>query len=95
MGTRERFVSPLNNPIRLVVPLTSRTLLVGPERLRRVPLPHPGAIDGHLSSHNVSPDGRWFLFTSNSGKSLGANRDPSAVGPRRDVFLVDLCSAHN
>jgi len=43
---------------------------------------------------NVSPDGRWFLFTSNWGQSLGADTDPGHRGARRDVFLLDLCSAH-
>ena len=40
---------------------------------------------------NVSPDGRWVLFTSNWEKSLGI--DPagdSATRARQDVFVVEL-----
>ena len=35
-----------------------------------------------------------LLFTPNWGKSLGKDPDPSGNGIRRDVFLVDLLSAH-
>ena len=40
---------------------------------------------------NVSPDGRWVLFTSNWEKTLGV--DPSGEsgsGARQDVFLLKL-----
>ena len=40
---------------------------------------------------NVSPDGRWVLFTSNWEKTLGT--DPTGepgAGARQDVFLVEL-----
>jgi hypothetical protein len=35
---------------------------------------------------NASPDGRWYIFTSNWDRTLGSN----ASGFRRDVFLVEL-----
>jgi len=37
---------------------------------------------------NVSPDGRWVLFTSNWEKTLG--RDSAEGTARQDVFLVRL-----
>jgi len=43
---------------------------------------------------NVSPDGRWVLFTSNWEKTLGT--DPAGepgTGARQDVFLVALASS--
>jgi hypothetical protein len=43
---------------------------------------------------NVSPDGRWVIFTSNWEKTLGT--DPtadSATRARQDVFLVELKSS--
>jgi hypothetical protein len=36
---------------------------------------------------NVSPNGRWFIFTSNWGKGLG--RTPRGA-LRQDVFLAAL-----
>ena len=39
---------------------------------------------------NLSPDGRWFLFTSNWEKTLGPNPSGQA---RQDVFLVALKTA--
>jgi hypothetical protein len=40
---------------------------------------------------NVSPDGRWALFTSNWEKTLGteATADPTTRA-RQDVFVVEL-----
>lgn len=43
---------------------------------------------------NVSPDGRWVMFTSNWEKTLGT--DPTADGSirsRQDVFVVELAAA--
>lgn len=40
---------------------------------------------------NVSPDGRWVLFTSNWEKTLGS--DPTDTQHRQDVFLVKLVPA--
>ena len=37
---------------------------------------------------NVSPDGRWIIFTSNWEKTLGS--DPGDKTYREDVFLVQL-----
>jgi hypothetical protein len=37
---------------------------------------------------NVSPDGRWVLFTSNWEKTLGS--DPKDKTFRQDVFIVQL-----
>jgi hypothetical protein len=37
---------------------------------------------------NVSPNGRWVIFTSNWEKTLGA--DPRAGTHRQDVFLLEL-----
>jgi hypothetical protein len=37
---------------------------------------------------NISPDGRWVLFTSNWEKTLG--RDSSEPTYRQDVFIVAL-----
>jgi hypothetical protein len=37
---------------------------------------------------NVSPDGKWVLFTSNWEKTLG--RDAAEGTARQDVFLVQL-----
>ena len=43
---------------------------------------------------NVSPDGRWVLFTSNWEKTLGTDLTAdSATRARQDVFLVELKSA--
>jgi hypothetical protein len=40
---------------------------------------------------NVSPDGRWALFTSNWEKTLGTDPQGEAGGThRQDVFLVEL-----
>jgi hypothetical protein len=40
---------------------------------------------------NVSPDGRWALFTSNWEKTLGTDpRGDSSSTHRQDVFLVEL-----
>ncbi len=36
---------------------------------------------------NISPDGRYFLFTSNWENTLGTSRDNR---PRNDVFIVEL-----
>ncbi len=39
---------------------------------------------------NVSPDGRWVLFTSNWDKTLGADTAPEPGGAfRQDVFLLE------
>jgi hypothetical protein len=48
----------------------------------------------YMPRPNVSPDGRWVLFTSNWEKTLGI--DPtgeSGSGARQDVFLVKLASS--
>ena len=37
---------------------------------------------------NISPDGKWVLFTSNWEKTLGS--DPTTGYHRDDVFLVKL-----
>lgn len=37
---------------------------------------------------NVSPDGKWALFTSNWGRTLGPN--PVEGGDRQDAFIVEL-----
>jgi len=37
---------------------------------------------------NVSPDGRWVLFTSNWEKTLGIDSQESTS--RQDVFIVGL-----
>jgi hypothetical protein len=37
---------------------------------------------------NVSPDGRWVIFTSNWEKTLGT--DPRIGTHREDVFLIQL-----
>jgi hypothetical protein len=43
---------------------------------------------------NVSPDGRWVLFTSNWEKTLGTDpRGDSGGQFRQDVFLVELASS--
>jgi hypothetical protein len=40
---------------------------------------------------NISPDGRWVLFTSNWEKSLGTDPKGDASGSfRQDVFLLEL-----
>ena len=40
---------------------------------------------------NVSPDGRWALFTSNWEKTLGTDpRGESSSTHRQDVFVVEL-----
>lgn len=40
---------------------------------------------------NVSPDGRWVLFTSNWEKTLGTDpRAPAGEQARQDVFLLQL-----
>jgi hypothetical protein len=40
---------------------------------------------------NVSPDGRWVLFTSNWEKTLGVDPAPEAgTAARQDVFLLEL-----
>jgi hypothetical protein len=40
---------------------------------------------------NVSPDGRWALFTSNWGKTLGTDPGGETGGTsRQDLFLVEL-----
>jgi hypothetical protein len=40
----------------------------------------------------ISPDGRWLLFSSNRGKTLGldAGSKSAAIAHRTDLFLVDL-----
>jgi hypothetical protein len=48
----------------------------------------------YMPRPNVSPDGRWVLFTSNWEKTLGI--DPTGEpgsGARQDVFLVRLASS--
>jgi hypothetical protein len=48
----------------------------------------------YMPRPNVSPDGRWVLFTSNWEKTLGI--DPTGEpgsGARQDVFLVKLTSS--
>jgi hypothetical protein len=48
----------------------------------------------YMPRPNVSPDGRWVLFTSNWEKTLGI--DPTGEpgsGARQDVFLVKLASS--
>jgi len=43
---------------------------------------------------NISPDGRWALFTSNWEKTLGTDPRGDASGSfRQDVFLVELASS--
>jgi hypothetical protein len=45
----------------------------------------------YMPRPNVSPDGRWALFTSNWEKTLGADlRGDPGAGARQDVFLVAL-----
>jgi hypothetical protein len=54
---------------------------------------HRAIYDGYFwdtPRGNVSPDGRYFVFTSNWDKTLG--RDPGGR-PRRDVFLVELAKS--
>ena len=46
-----------------------------------------GSNDFDAPRGSVSPDGLWYLFTSNWGKQLG--NDPSGAA-RQDVFLVQL-----
>ncbi|HEX8984072.1 MAG TPA: hypothetical protein VF767_01520, partial [Bryobacteraceae bacterium] len=46
-----------------------------------------GSNDFDAPRGSVSPDGRWYLFTSNWGKQLG--NDPAGLA-RQDVFLVEL-----
>ena len=50
-----------------------------------------GAFFWAMPRPNVSPDGRWVLFTSNWGKALGLDSGPSPGGAyRQDVFLLEL-----
>lgn len=45
----------------------------------------------YMPRPNVSPDGRWVLFTSNWEKTLGTDPTGEAgTGARQDVFLVEL-----
>ena len=45
----------------------------------------------YMPRPNVSPDGRWVLFTSNWEKTLGSDpRGEPGTGARQDVFLVAL-----
>ncbi len=41
---------------------------------------------------SVSQDGKWFVFTSNWDRTLGADPDNNGA-PREDVFIVDLMTA--
>jgi hypothetical protein len=48
----------------------------------------------YMPRPNVSPDGRWVLFTSNWEKTLGTDPTGEAgSGARQDVFLVKLTAA--
>jgi hypothetical protein len=45
----------------------------------------------YMPRPNISPDGRWVLFTSNWGKALGQDATPVTGGSfRQDVFLLQL-----
>jgi hypothetical protein len=47
----------------------------------------------YMPRPNVSPDGRWVLFTSNWEKTLGTDpKGDVGAGARQDVFLLKLAS---